>query len=345
VAEEHAVPRPDDEPASYRALGERCLADYYARYQPFDRDHTSGGATPHLSARPEGEVRVQGYVDRLRRAPMACEDSRLQTGKYLPTQQQVDADRQLALYEIGVRHAWPDVREVELVWHYLAHDVELRSRRSADDLAKARGGVLELVKVVESDQEFARGRDPLRLVPVPRDLSRLVTSRRDRAAGTAAVCEDAGVQLVDRYARLKASSVASTLSWRRAGGSRLLCEQESLERVRGTEHVVTVKHTSALRFPSKDDDARPELERLVKDHGRWDEVSELNVRALAKVLEVGRWPQALIDGLRASQRGERGARAAGEAQAGRRVKCIRAGTLTRKASLRKVKPWPCDRAR
>jgi hypothetical protein len=36
----------------------------------------------------------------------------------------------------------------------------------------------------------------------------------------------------------------------------------------------------------------------VKDHGRWDEVSELSLRALAKALEIGRWPQALLDSLR-----------------------------------------------
>src|SRR5262249_49749242 len=75
-------------------------------------------------------------------------------------------------------------------------------------------------------------------------------------------------------------------------------EQESLERVRGSEHVVTVKRTSALRFPSKDDEAQPALERLVKDHGRWEEVSELSVRALTRALEPGRWPQTLVDGLR-----------------------------------------------
>jgi len=295
-------PRPDDEPASYRALGERCLADYYARYEPFDGDHTI--AVERLLSfplDPEGEVQVQGYVDRLslgRDGVWRIHDYK--TGKYLPTQQQVDADRQLALYEIGVRHAWPDVREVELVWHYLAHDVELRSRRSADDLAQVRTGVLELVKVVESDQEFRTavgahcGWCPYRAIcPAWSHLvatEQLAPQRFD---------EDAGVQLVDRYAGLKAEQRRIDAELETAHGDLVrFAQQESLERVRGTEHVVTVKHTSAPRFPSKDDEARPALERFVKDHGRWDEVSELSLRALAKTLELGRWPQALVDGLR-----------------------------------------------
>jgi len=295
-------PRPDDEPASYRALGERCLAGYYARYQPFDRDHTI--AVERLLLFPldtDGEVRVQGYVDRLSvdlDGVWRIHDYK--TGKYLPTQQQVDADRQLALYEIGLRHAWPDVREIELVWHYLAHDVELRSRRSADDLAEVRGGVLELVKVIESDQEFrtAVGTHcdwcPYRAICPA--WSHLVATEELPPQRFA---EDAGVQLVDRYARLKVEQRRIDAELETAQGDLVrFAEQESLERLRGTEHVVTVKHTSALRFPSKDDAARPALEHLVKDHGRWDEVSELSLRALAKALEVGRWPQALVDGLR-----------------------------------------------
>jgi len=222
------------------------------------------------------------------------------TGKYLPTQQQADADRQLALYEIGVRHAWPDVREVELVWHYLAHDVELRSRRSADDLAQVRAGVLELVKVVEGDQEFRTavgahcGWCPYRAICPA--WSHLVATEQ---LAPQRFAEDAGVQLVDRYAGLKAEQrrIDAELETAHCDLVRF-ADQQSLQRVRGTEHVVTVKHTSALRFPSKDDEARPALEGFVKDHGRWDEVSELSLRALAKTLELGRWPQALVDGLR-----------------------------------------------
>jgi hypothetical protein len=199
-----------------------------------------------------------------------------------------------------VRHAWPDVREVELVWHYLAHDVELRSRRRADDLAQVRAGVLELVKVVESDQEFrtAVGAHcdwcPYRAICPA--WSHLVAAEQLPPQRFA---EDAGVRLVDRYAGLKAGQRRIDAELETAQGDLVrFAEQESLERVRGTEHVVTVKHTSALRFPSKDDEARPALERFVKDHGRWEEVSELSLRALAKTLELGRWPQALVDGLR-----------------------------------------------
>src|SRR2546422_1329447 len=111
--------------------------------------------------------------------------------------------------------------------------------------------------------------------------------------------EDVGVQLVDRYAGLKAEQRRIDAELETAHGDLVrFSEQESLERVRGTDHVATVKRTSALRFPSKEDEARPALERFVKDNGRWEDVSELSLRALAKTLELGRWPQALVDRLR-----------------------------------------------
>src|SRR5207244_13447142 len=129
-------------------------------------------------------------------------------------------------------------------------DLELRSRRSADDLAEVRGGVLELVKVVESDQEFrtAVGTHcdwcPYRAICPA--WSHLVATEELPPQRFA---EDAGVQLVDRYARLKAEQRRIDAELETAHGDLVrFSEQESLERVRGTEHVVTAKGARALRF-------------------------------------------------------------------------------------------------
>ena len=295
-------PRPDDTAEQYRAIGERCLADYYARHQPFDRDHTIDVERRlEFPLGANGDVRVQGYVDRLSIGPDGVwRIHDFKTSKWLPTQQWADADRQLALYEIGVRHAWPDVREVELVWHYLARDVELRSRRSAEDLERVKHEVIELVGEIERDQKFATAVgnhcDWCAYRPICPAWSHLVATEN---LPPQAFSEDDGVKLVDRYARLKADErrIKAELEIAQADVV-AFAEQQAIERVRGTDHVVTVKHASAERFPGKTDDARPELERAVKDHGVWEEVSELSVRALGKALEAGRWSQAVVEALR-----------------------------------------------
>jgi putative RecB family exonuclease len=101
-------PNPTDAPETYRAAGERHLSDYYRRYHPFDRERTVAVERRlDFPLDSEGRVRVQGVVDRLSITPDGVWEIRdYKTSAYLPTQQQLDRDRQLALYQIGVQHAW-----------------------------------------------------------------------------------------------------------------------------------------------------------------------------------------------------------------------------------------------
>ena len=57
----------------------------------------------------------------------------------------MDEDRQLALYQIGVQNMWNDVCNVELVWHYVAFDKEIRSKRTEE-------GLDELKKAIEEEK-------------------------------------------------------------------------------------------------------------------------------------------------------------------------------------------------
>ena len=60
-----------------------------------------------------------------------------------------DSDRQLALYQLGVQDMFDDVREVDLVWHYLMFDKEIRSRRAQNDLSKLRSEIAALIQIIE----------------------------------------------------------------------------------------------------------------------------------------------------------------------------------------------------
>ena len=65
-------------------------------------------------------------------------------------------DRQLALYQIGVQRRFPKrARDVELVWHYLAHDVELRSRREPKALRALEAETLGLIETIQADTTWA----------------------------------------------------------------------------------------------------------------------------------------------------------------------------------------------
>lgn len=140
----------------YKQFGERCLTNYYRAHQPFNHGQTLGlehQVTTSLDA--DGRYRIQGYIDRLVRVGSRCyEIHDYKTSGRLPGQEEIDADRQLALYQLAVEGMWPDTKEVELVWHYLAFGRELRSRRTPTALEKLRGSTIALIDRIEADTEL-----------------------------------------------------------------------------------------------------------------------------------------------------------------------------------------------
>jgi putative RecB family exonuclease len=143
----------------YRDLGEHCLANYYHDHYPFDRDETLA-LEEHLrfdlaDDGMAGGYRIQGFVDRIARAPDgAIEIQDYKTSARMPSQKQVDADRQLALYQIGVGARFGPDRPVRLVWHYLRQGRTLRSTRTPEDLARLARETRALIDRIRSASVF-----------------------------------------------------------------------------------------------------------------------------------------------------------------------------------------------
>ena len=142
----------------YRLQGEGHLVAYVRRYHPFGAERTV--AVERLVMFPLAESRkiwLQGFVDRLsvtREGLWQIHDYK--TGRWLPTQEDLDRDRQLALYQIGVQRDFPhEAARVELVWHYLAHDLELRSHREPKALQQLADDTLALIDTIQADTTFA----------------------------------------------------------------------------------------------------------------------------------------------------------------------------------------------
>ena len=66
----------------------------------------------------------------------------------------MDEDRQLALYQIGIQNSWNGIDQVELVWHYVAFDKEIRSKRTEEELDELKINTSNLIKKIESTREF-----------------------------------------------------------------------------------------------------------------------------------------------------------------------------------------------
>jgi putative RecB family exonuclease len=151
------IARAEQDASGYRAAGERCLTRFYRRHYPFDADETVG-IEEHVSFSLDGRgaYRVQGVIDRLVRArDGALEIHDYKTARRTPSQRVLDEDRQLALYELGVREHHPDAKEVRLVWHYLQAGELRSSTRTPEQLDQLRSETMELIDRIESETEYA----------------------------------------------------------------------------------------------------------------------------------------------------------------------------------------------
>ncbi|HKA14086.1 MAG TPA: PD-(D/E)XK nuclease family protein [Myxococcota bacterium] len=143
-------------PDFYRAFGEQCLRNYYDEHYPFDRDETLAlEERVQFDLGDGGAYSVQGFVDRIARTrDGAIEIQDYKTSARAPSQEQVDGDRQLALYQIGIGARFGAHRPVRLVWRYLRHRRTLVSTRTPEQLTLLAAQTRALIDRIRSETVF-----------------------------------------------------------------------------------------------------------------------------------------------------------------------------------------------
>lgn len=163
VEREVHIVREDTTPEDYRQLGHRCLTNFYRSHYPFDADETVAleeRVTCSLDGR--GRYLIQGIIDRLvRTRDGQLEIHDYKTGRRIPSQRQLDEDRQLALYEMGVRERYGETGEIRLVWHFLQHGRLRSSQRSAGQLSALRQRTIELIDRIRAESDYPPRPGPL----------------------------------------------------------------------------------------------------------------------------------------------------------------------------------------
>ncbi len=139
----------------YRKIGRQCVQDYYRHYQPFDQGRvvdTERRLSIKLDA--AGRYLMTGFVDRIDKVGAGVfEIHDYKTNRSLPAQADKDKDRQLALYEIGLRKSIADIKKVVLIWHFLRFDQEIRSHRTVKELEQLRTTMIRQIQQIESATE------------------------------------------------------------------------------------------------------------------------------------------------------------------------------------------------
>lgn len=301
--------RPGFAVQDWKALGVDCIRAYYGAHAPFEAERTVAverkvGFTLDV----DGQVyRIEGYVDRLALGKDgAFEVHDYKTAKTLPTQADVDDDVQLAVYDLAVRDAWPDTKEVRLIWHFVRHGKSLVSSRTDAQRLALKQDLGALIDQIKRDREFAPKETALCAWCEYRDLCPLF-----RHAELTAVlpsvqrAADDGVQLVDRLAALDARKhdlrgeiKALDLQVEELEGEiERYARAKGISRLAGAASEVTVSYKDGLKLPTRtgNPEAFAELEAGLKALPIWGEISRVDPHAVIETLAEGKWSPAVRD--------------------------------------------------
>jgi hypothetical protein len=142
-------------PDDYFDKGVRFLVNYYFKNKPFDDKTLFTEKKIIFPINESKKYWIQGYVDRI-----TIDNDGIyhihdyKTNQYQKTQAEIDADRQLAFYHLGLKEIFGSEVKVRLVWHFLAHNVSVFSSRTDEELEKLKKNTFELINKIENNNEW-----------------------------------------------------------------------------------------------------------------------------------------------------------------------------------------------
>ena len=291
---DEVVVRDGSSAEEYRGMAHNMVRRFVEARTPF-QDGTTIGLEMKLDVAidPDAHYKLFGYADRVVRvSPGHWEIHDYKTGSRLPAQADLDADRQLALYQIAVSQMYPDAVEVELVWHYLAFDMEVRSHRTPEQIEELRAETIARMRAAETCSEFPTKVGGLCGWCEYRTLCPAFAHERDLDdPGKLGEARD-GAQLVDRYTQVDAR--IKELEREKSELSEEIiayATEHDYDIVAGAEFQVRVwRKENACRIPGWDDPRRDDVDVILREAGLWEQYASLSPSSLSKALEAGTLP-------------------------------------------------------
>jgi len=289
----------------YRNTGREAISSYYKRYSPFNQSKTL--STEFQINFKINDITLTGKIDRLsHNGDGFYEIHDYKTSRSLPTQNELDHDWQLGLYQIGVKEKFRDAKEINLIWHYLIFDKEFSSTRSDAQLEDLEKRVLSLIKAIEKETIFNPKESNLcdwceyfEYCPAKQHEIKVEALPLDK------YLKDDGVTLVNKYASIKEKIKNLRGQEKILQGELDLVEEaavkyakkEGISKITGSDHFLKIVDDEDLKFPLKKDEERNELEEYIKKAGIWEQVSDLNQSKLLKIVEDETFDKKIKDQL------------------------------------------------
>jgi len=292
IAPDVLIVRKEFTAEDYRNVGRRCLQEYFVKNFPFRQSRTLAleeYITVDLDG--TGAYKLQGYIDRLAQDDKGTvEIHDYKTSRRLPSQEQIDNERQLALYQIGIEARWPDTKDVTLMWHYLQSGRVLTSKRSRESLEDLKTETIHLIDTINNAIEREIFPPHESMLCEWCEYYDLCPAKRHLVATAAMTPEqfnaDDGVRLADEFVEAK-NQLSEAQEAADQARDRVIsfAEQQNLTRLKGHGVEVGVTRRKELAVPNQSDPNRAMLESIIKSSGKWTEVSDLSRFKLPKALQ------------------------------------------------------------
>lgn len=280
----------------YKSMGKTFIEDYYTRYEPFNHSKTIGLETQDLLDL-NGKDKYHVRIDRL-----ACDSSGnyyicdYKTNSRLKTQEDLDEDRQLAMYSLWVKQKFRDAKSVKLVWYFLAFDKEMVSERSEAQLKNLQKQVEEKIRQIKRTSDFPPNVTKLCDYCVYKGICPAFTHKYtlDKLKEEGSKEDDDGASLVDEYANIK-SNLSSLKAKEEEVKEKLInyARKNGLSAVFSENATVTVKENDDIRLPEKKE--REEIIQALEKHSLLGSFSTLDTIKLKKAILTGELPQDVIE--------------------------------------------------
>jgi hypothetical protein len=300
------VVRKEYSPENYYRLAERCIQDYYQQYHPFNQNRTLALEQRILiSLDNTKRYRLQGYIDRLSdlgNGVYGIHDYK--TSMHLPTPEDIEKDRQLALYSVGVHEKYPDAEEIKLIWHFLAFQKTLESSRTQEELEELKKQTINLIDQIEEARDFPPRVSALcdwcEFRTICKEWGHLAKIEEKPVNQ---YLRDPGVELVTRYIELrqKKRDFNNTIDKDLEKIQNALihfAEKENVNVIYGPNNKIRVSMNNRYTVPPKETVNRMHLEKLLKNIGKWNEVTKLDYNILNKILMEESWEKSLLDAVK-----------------------------------------------
>lgn len=297
---------------NYKEMGKQYLTDYYNRYKPFDQGKTIGLEMKipirFYDANTDTLYNLVGYIDRL---TLLSEDHieihDYKTNKNPKNQIELDSDKQLALYQIAIEKMFPNVKKIDLVWHFLSANLEMRSSRTKDQLEDLEKDIISIIKEIESaikKEDFPTRPSALcdwcefkSICPMTAHTQKLKTIKDENE-----FLNEPGVKLVDQYKRLisekkKFLDEIDPKLEKLKDAIIAYSQKNNLERLVGSDSSLLVKCYQNYKLPLKDTNKRVLLEKLIKENNLWFELSDLSYIKIAESINSSFFSEEFLEKL------------------------------------------------